>query len=151
LVLEQLVREGLLLQEGRYYLKSEWSSTGFSSEQLVMFRLLRDVCIDLAIQFKPLSRNLPNTILTLPWQDFYIYLYSPINKEAVINTLIDGVGKSNAISIIVVPDEEDVEAIDLAISDGRTRTALLKSYIDNELVFVFTINELTTKLHQIKS
>ncbi len=152
LVLENLVKEGLILRVDKFYLKKEWTEKGFSAEQLIMFRELRDTAIESAIPFKPLSKALPHTKLTLPWQQFWVYLYNPLQRESIIKHIVRNYSpKEDIVQVILFYDDFEKESFDLVLSDGRKITSLIKGYIDNEFVFIFTLKEFMKKLKQLKS
>jgi hypothetical protein len=150
IVLATLEREGLIEEESGFYIKKEWLKTGFTKEQLVAFRLIRDAAISNAVQFKNLTRSLPNTKLMFPWQEFWIYLYSSVDKERIVETVIQNVYKNpDALHVIVVHDQEEAYTFHTLLSTGRKKDALLKAYIDNGIVFMFTTQELVDKINQL--
>ncbi|RME79794.1 MAG: hypothetical protein D6769_01385, partial [Methanobacteriota archaeon] len=151
IVLNHAIASGKLIEKDGYYLPSSWQDYGFTPDQLVMFRKIRDVCVDLAIPFKPLSKSFPSTTLTFPWQKFDIYLYSPYNKASLIKSILSRVGDETRAQIILFSSEEELDKFEKVLSDGTQQSSLLRSYIDNELVFIFTIDDLIKHIKQLKS
>ncbi len=152
IVLEALIKEGKILLIDKYYLKKDWLNEGFTAEQLIIFRRLRDACIDLAIPFKPLSKRLPHTKLTLPWQEFWVYIYAPLQRDAITRDIIKrAVSEENIMPVILFYDTKSLDEFDIVLSDGRVKSSLIKAYVDNDMVYIFTIEEFIKKLKQLKS
>jgi len=53
--------------------------------------------------------------------------------------------------IILTHNEEEAYTFHTLLSTGRKRDSLLKAYIDNEVVFLFTTQELIDKIKQLSA
>jgi hypothetical protein len=150
IVLSLLEKEGIIKEESGYYMLTDWLKTGFSPQQLVAFRIIRDIALENAIPFKPLTRSLPHTKLTFPWQEFWIYIYSSLDKESIIDSVLTNVANHpEHLHIILVHNEEEAYTFRTLLSSGRKKDSLLKSYLNTETVLLFTTDELLNKIKEL--
>ncbi|MEM4295497.1 MAG: hypothetical protein QXI89_01890 [Candidatus Anstonellales archaeon] len=149
IVLGNLERDGIVKEESGFYVLTEWLKSGFTIQQLIAFRLIRDAAIAHALPFKNITRALPHTKVTFPWQEMWIYLYSSLDKERITDAILNNVGKTEALQIILVPDEREAYTFHTLLSSGRKKDSLIKAYIDNGIIFLFTTQELIDKIEQL--
>ncbi|NPA22147.1 MAG: hypothetical protein GXN92_01025 [Candidatus Micrarchaeota archaeon] len=139
--LDELIHRGLIKESRGYYGLVDWEKeSGFTIEQLAMYRILRDKAIELAI---PIEFNLDRSKgyhakLEL-YNPVYIYFYHPKEFYYIVNNLPKFVGKGEL--VVLFDDYEQKERFKTQLYEGTVAADYLKFLINSGVVKLYTIDE----------
>ncbi|MGC8628677.1 MAG: hypothetical protein ACP5T4_00495 [Candidatus Micrarchaeia archaeon] len=139
LILNELIKEGSVVEEGGYYMPVSWvSSAKHDIEYLVIFRALRDYCVSHAILFTELNANVnADMLMTKNGRQASIIIYS--RKSGMRQFEIN---PRSSTFIVFINEEVKSEFAKKILLSTSTSSQVLKLAIDYEYVKLVSIEHL---------
>lgn len=138
IALNTLTMRGVLKKYRDYYILSEWEAeSGYSIEQLVMYRTIRDSGLELGMVFELDSDN--RVKYTTEYGDGIIYLYNSNRAGDIIKNILENLNKDLEIIVIAKDffDLKDFQYKLYFVSGGM----LVAEYIRNDRIQVYTLDD----------
>ncbi len=148
-ILDEMVEKGLLKKVLDYYGIPEWEKkSGFSIEELALFRKLRDVCVEHAIPFSQLMKKKFNVKIKLMFKDNFVIFFTP-NKEflPVMRKALSLVKESQVILLTLTDDEKEL-LLDYTFQSGK-EVSLFRHYIERGLITIMTVYEFEAMVNEL--
>ncbi|MEM0382871.1 MAG: hypothetical protein QXD88_01130 [Candidatus Anstonellales archaeon] len=143
IVLNTLVMRGVLKKYKDYYIPTEWErNSGYTIEQLVMYRLIRDQGLERGIIYELDQNNRVN--FTTEYGDGIIYLYEPNRVEEIVKSIAEQISDNKEIIILTKDyfDLQDLQSKLYYVNGGM----LIINYIRNDRIQLYTVEDYLEKI-----
>lgn len=149
IALNSYVIRGLLKKYRDFYILADWEKeSGYSVEQLVMFRNIRDVGLEYGLIYELDLENSNGRIKYISeYGEGIIYLYDPIKINDILNDLKNTISNYREIYILTKDyfDLRDLKSKLYNINIGM----LVLEYIRNDRVQLYTLDDYIEKIKTI--
>ncbi|MCX8154461.1 MAG: hypothetical protein N3C61_01350 [Candidatus Micrarchaeota archaeon] len=138
IALNTLTMRGVLKKYRDYYILSEWENeSGYTIEQLVMYRTIRDSGLEMGIIFELDTNN--RIKYTTEYGDGIIYLYNPNRASEIIKSILENLNQDLEIVVIAKDffDLKDFQYRLYFLSGGM----LVAEYIRNDRIQIYTLDD----------
>ena len=148
-LLEKAEAKGFIASAYGYYALKKWiDASNRDIEELVLYRKLRDICIQKAVPFSKLTRNLYDVALDLKGRKVYVHLMSSKNfKQKIMNALRN---TKNGMNVLLFNDASGKEELTSLLFSPSVALAILKLALFSGDVNILTIKELSEILDEFR-
>ncbi len=149
-LLDKLKSKGIVRESLGYYGLTEWEKkSGFTMDQLAMFRKMRDICLLNAIRFTELSRKKEyHTMLNIIWQKAYVFFYSDNDRDMILKNALN-LTQKGIVMVIFPSDEEKMKFTELLRSNSKLANAFYVNVKTGD-ISLLTIDEFEEKISEIR-
>ncbi|MEM2909086.1 MAG: hypothetical protein QW171_02900 [Candidatus Bilamarchaeaceae archaeon] len=150
-LLEKLKSKGKVKEAMGYYGPSYWEErTGKNMTTLALMRSLRDICINNAVPFTPLSESKKaDSEIDVMGQKMFVHFYDPsVDAGGLFRRVLSTV--SEGITIVLSKDDFDRGKFRSYLDSPTVASLLLKLEVENSSILLLTVSELEKMIRELK-